>query len=368
MKAGRTLVELAQELDRQQNAKRDFVADTRAMRATVGLAMPEIVGTSTKEQAPAMLGMSLQGVDDVFTVTRHAAGQIAEWSGIPRPYWDRMAKEAPALLESNVNHWLAERPAPRMLRTLDGEARAFLSNRYRRIDNLDVAQVVLPVLSDVGDIRIESCELTPSRMYIKAVNRRLEGEVKRGDVVQAGIVISNSEIGSGRVSVQPLIFRLVCMNGMIASDFGVKANHVGSRLDIADETMAAELFRDDTIEADDNAILLKVRDVVRASMEQAGFTRMLDKMREATEQRIPDPLATIELTAKKFVLAEAEKAGLTKHLIEGGDLSRWGLLNAITRLSQDIPSYDRATELERMGGRVLDLTRDDWKVLAPAAA
>lgn len=50
-------------------------------------------------------------------------------------------------------------------------------------------------------IRIVSTELTDSRMYIKAINERLELEVKRGDVVQAGIAISNSEVGLGALKV-----------------------------------------------------------------------------------------------------------------------------------------------------------------------
>lgn len=41
--------------------------------------------------------------------------------------------------------------------------------------------------------------------------------------------------------------------------------------------------------------------------------------------------------------------------------------NAITRMSSDVESYDRATDLERVGAQVIELPRDDWKVLAEAA-
>jgi len=51
--------------------------------------------------------------------------------------------------------------------------------------------------------RIESCELTDTRMYIKVVNERIQTEVVPGDIVQAGILISNSEVGMGSVSVKP---------------------------------------------------------------------------------------------------------------------------------------------------------------------
>ena len=61
--------------------------------------------------------------------------------------------------------------------------------------------------------RFESVELTETKMYLKVVTPRVEFEVAPGDVVQAGIVITNSEVGCGTLSVQPLIFRLVCRNG-----------------------------------------------------------------------------------------------------------------------------------------------------------
>ncbi len=53
-----------------------------------------------------------------------------------------------------------------------------------------------------------------------------------------------------------------------------------------------------------------------------------------------------------------------QHLIRGGDLSAWGLANAITRTAEDAADYDRATELEVAGGRVIELGPADWKALA----
>ena len=51
-----------------------------------------------------------------------------------------------------------------------------------------------------------SCEVTENRLYLKVVNHRLEMEVRKGDIVQAGVMISNSEVGLGAVSIQPLVY------------------------------------------------------------------------------------------------------------------------------------------------------------------
>jgi hypothetical protein len=104
MKAGRSLTELAAELTRQQEAKRDFVVDSRAVTfASAPAAAPEgsleqmariapaapRKRSATEPTEPALSTIRLDGIDDTFGLTRHAAGQIAEWAGIPKPYYDR---------------------------------------------------------------------------------------------------------------------------------------------------------------------------------------------------------------------------------------------------------------------------------------
>lgn len=352
MKTGRTLTALAAEIERQAATKRDYLADSRALCMTV-------------EDKPA-LAMSNGGTHQ-FGITEVAHEQIAGKTGIPRPYYERMAQEAPALLAQNVNHWFKTQPGRHLVRTLDGNARAFLSDRYRPLDNFDLAEIVLPRLMDTG-CRIESAELTERRLYIKAVTDRITAEVKKGDPVQAGLVITNSEVGMGAVKVEPMIFRLVCLNGAIAADSSLRKHHVGKAGDWAGLDGAAEFFRDETRAQDDKAFWMKVSDVVGAALTQISFDKIVARFREATEQKITgDPIKVVEITAKKFGLHDTERAGVLRHLIEGGDLSAYGLLNAITRVSQDVESYDRATDLERMGPQVLELPRQDWAVIAEAA-
>ena len=348
MKTGKTLTELAMELERQSIAKKDFIANTESLEMT---SAGELALESDTHHE--------------FPVTDHAHSQIAARLDIPVKYYNRMHKEAPALLAANVNEWFHSKPERRMIRTLDGEMRAFLSDRYRRLDNFDLAEAVLPILAEMGEgIRIVSTELTDSRMYIKALNERLELEVLPGDVVQAGIAISNSEVGLGALKVEPLIYRLICSNGMISQDYSKKRYHVGRN---AQEGESYELFRDETLKADDHAFFLKVQDTVRAAVDIVKFTTIVDRMREATEQRIEgNPIKAVEVVSDHFGFSKEESSGILQHLIQGGDLSAYGLLNAITRTSQDVDDYDRCTELERDGSRVLSLAASSWKAISTA--
>ena len=45
-------------------------------------------------------------------------------------------------------------------------------------------------------------------MYIKAVSTRMEGQVRKGDIVRWGIALSNSEVGAGKLRIDPLVYRL----------------------------------------------------------------------------------------------------------------------------------------------------------------
>ncbi len=53
-------------------------------------------------------------------------------------------------------------------------------------------------------------------------------------------------------------------------------------------------------------------------------------------------------------------ADVLRHLIVQRDLSAYGLVNAVTYFSQDAEDYDRATEFEALGGRLIDLSSSEW--------
>ncbi len=55
-----------------------------------------------------------------------------------------------------------------------------------------------------------------------------------------------------------------------------------------------------------------------------------------------------------------------RNLITGGDISQFGLVQAVTATANTLPSYDRATDFEAFGGQVLVLPQTDWKEIANA--
>jgi len=81
-----------------------------------------------------------------YGITSLARRQLADKLKIPLAYFERMRTEQPPLLDRNVNTWLQTDGDRRMIRTLDGQVWAVLSDRYRRLDNYDLAENVLAIL------------------------------------------------------------------------------------------------------------------------------------------------------------------------------------------------------------------------------
>lgn len=354
MKQGKTLSQLAAEIERQQNVKQDYIVAPSAMNMVVSANQPRLEIVNGRRQE--------------FEVNNIAHAQIAQHLGIPQSYYDRMRGGAPALLRDNVNTWLHAQTDKRMVRTLDGRVRAFMSDKYQRIDNYDIANTVLPILAGTAGLRVVSCDVTETKLYIKAVTKGLQGTVvskrsgKVGEVVEGGVMITNSEVGHGSVSVKPYALELWCTNGAVI-DKGMRAAHIGARHKIDGDI--AELLTDETKKIEDRAVLLKVRDVVNAAFDEARFKQWIEKLQASTERKIVgDPAKTVEVLANDFSLNQGERTSIMRHLIEGGDLSAFGLMNAVTRTAEDVESYDRATELETLGPSLIQLPANEWKRLA----
>jgi len=158
MIAGLSLPDFAAQIVAEAAAKRDFKASTAKLVAAND-------GTIT-----------LATASDTFSLqpTRYALRQIGEHTQIPAKYVDRMVSEAPSLLADNLNHWFMANPANRLIRThITGlqTLRAFLSDRYRPMDNDDLAAHILPILQKAAGS--SSPRRSPRRASTSKPSRKL---------------------------------------------------------------------------------------------------------------------------------------------------------------------------------------------------
>lgn len=339
-----TLQDLASEVSRQSEQRLDLKAGTKQMTMKDGNTL--VIGNNT---------------DHIFGINDVAHRQISQHYHIPAEFYDRLKGRTPHLLDTLVNGLGYHEESRRLVRTLDGNVRAFLSDRYRVIDNHDVLEGVLPALMDLGhEWEVNSCEVTERKLYLKITFPSLQREVKVDDVVQFGLVISNSEVGMGSVHVAPFCLRLVCINGMTINQLAQRRNHIGRKTQDMSEDI--RYYSDETLKADDTAFILKMRDSIRGLLQESVIAAQVERFQLAAGQEVEtSPMEAVEVLSKASRLSMGEERSVLNHLVRGGDLSVWGYANAVTRTAQDAQSYDRASELEELGGQVVNWSAKHFK-------
>ena len=364
MKAGMSLEALLTEVQRQNEVKRDFTTSTENnVRMVECEDLPNGVAVVMLKDGAAEL--------ERFAVSDHAHKQIAARLNIPSRYYLRLLDDHRDLVVHQVNALFEREPASRLFRTLDGTLRAFLSDRYLRLDNNDVLEQTLPAIVK-GDLEttLLSTNVGENKMHMKVLftgdelahevtSRTKDGSTR---VIRPGFRMSNSETGSGTLSIEGFFYDGYCLNGCVFGKieaFTFKRTHLGGRLI---EGVDFEVLSDQSRELEDKAIISQVSDVMTALANPEFAEKMVNRLRATTETGdVQSPVGAVDLAVKELDLREDEKESILTTFIEDRDYSQWGLASAITQVAnKETVTYERACELENVGANVIDLNQIQW--------
>lgn len=332
------------EISRREEAKQDFIVGPKKMMM---------------ENDSDLL---ISGLDARFKINEIAHRQFATKLDIPKTFYDELPRRAPGLRSTVVNGLLAQDKEKRMVRTLDGYARAIVSDRFKPIDNFLVMEAVLPTLKEHKDLVITSLQLSDTRMYMQVIFPKITGEVVVGQPLQYGVNISNSEVGFGSQDVRSFAFVLRCRNGMVGESI-MRKYHVGRRA--GDDEEDYNVYSNEAIMAELKSFQLRLRDVVRHAVTQTAFNQFLLKMKAATKVMIPDEAveSTVENVTKKYSLSQEDGKQILKNLWKDKDTSKWGLVNAVTALSHTVVDVDKQYEIEKAGNELALIGASGWATL-----
>lgn len=305
--------------------------------------------------------LAISGVGE-FGITQVTHGQLATYTKIPKLYYDRIQTTHPELYTQTMNTFLAEkRDEVRIIRTLGDRARAMVSDRHRQLDNYEALKATLPVLKELG-AKVLSANISETKMHLKVIFPEINGLVPGSkfddDKLYFGFGMSNSEVGMGAYNMEAFNWRKICANGMYGESL-MKKYHVGKGAN--DIASAMELWSDGTKEMTDKAFWAQVTDTISGIMTRERMQEYLDSYGQATGKLLTNPKKAVELISDKYRMTEDQESSVLKHLIDGGDLSVWGLANAVTRTAEDQDDYDTATSFEKMGGEIITLSSLEWK-------
>lgn len=391
------LTDMVQMLREQHARKVDVVAPASAIAAKDGQISLSGVDPMISEEG-------VTEVNGLYRPTRVFDEGIAEKLGVPLSYVRKMRDRRPDLYDANVNGWLHGRrerrrkghrngipfdelisePIPgdersfllRMFKGDDGEpgiGRAFLSNSYSIMDNIDVLMAALDGVRKAGvDVQIDGCDLTDRRMYVRVVcpevkalaptllrdyrspwgpelERWKERVARTGidygqdddPIVFAGFEISNSEVGSGAFSITPRMVVKVCANGMKMTQDAMRSVHLGARLE-----HGLIKWTQDTEQKNLALVQAKTRDAVSTFLDTEYVEKVIAGIEEKSETVLPDSSESVKVIAKKMQYTEEETKGILAHFTRHGHDTAGGVFNAITSYAQLVDDADAAAALE----------------------
>jgi len=311
-----------------------------------------------------------------YALTDIALGGVGQKLDIPVTYLRRMAHENVPLLDSNLNSWLARDDRRFLVRCLrhdttggDGTARAFLSDRYLPIDNLDVLLAALDGIRQSGvAVEVASCDLTERRMYARFVspeikvmapqllkNYRSPFDGRRGSdlpVISGGFLLKNSETGYGRYTLAPWLRIEVCTNGQTVERGTRSRTHIGARITDEDGIVSPS---PETIRRLLALITSQTVDSVRAFLDVEFVTRAVRDLERAAGVNVTKPDNTIKVVAQRLHYTQEQQDEILAHFIQGADLSAGGIMQAVTSVARSITDADQAYRMESTAGQALRL-------------
>jgi hypothetical protein len=246
----------------------------------------------------------------------------------------------PAPLQIATTNWLfsaVDGSSAATLRLRGREVAAVVSGRYAPLDPVELVETLHAALSRHGllsEVRVRGVAtglVDNMRIVLPGETR----DLKKGDVSNVGLDISTSCFGRSAVHLAPVVWRLVCSNGMrgVTKGEGLSFRHVGDsdRLKAAvSEAIPSALVRARGVMTQwQCAVTFMVEDVAK----------QIEAMRELT---IPERKGLESaLQVETGMAALPERAPL------------YDLLNAFTSSAKAaVPA--RRLELEAMAGELLD--------------
>jgi len=364
-----TLSNLMRRVKGESDRARDFLAPTHDLqKGTTDDGLPYVVMEASK-------GVPTQ----LFDINEVAFGQISANAGIDVRTARRLQEKVPTEFDSVINALWRKTPNVRMLRTHDnvgpssktvvgsnGKLRAFVSDKFKTFDNLHLLEATLPQLMESdAQWKVVSGDISERRMYLRLKSNVQTGEgANVNDVMANGIGLSNSEVGSGSISVYQIAWTLACLNGMQTQN-KTRSSHITSARDSDDWGLLSGEAKD----ADNKALELKVRDLVQAYASRENFDAVLESMRLAKLDVIEgEKSEAVQSLGKVLQLTKKETSNVLDGLLNtigqsgyeaGSPVTRATLVNAVTNVA-NFSDIDDVDLWQNRGGQVLNLNRNDW--------
>ncbi len=262
----------------------------------------------------------------VYRIAPSAKKLIGQRLGVQAPYIDRCP---PILQAQNLNYWLNQLDVSKELfcRFEGNTLRAIFTQRYKPMDHNEILQK-LNVPDEVDCIfRFDS-----DMMQLSIPNSAGKFSVAEGDEIMPGFSIINSEVGIKSLSIGAYYLRIVCTNGMLATD------------------VISQKFRHTSTKGLDNFSSM-MDQAVQKAVQHADLFKL------AIDHKVEDPSALIQTFGRQFQLTKEEVELVQSNYMAPPD-TMWAVINAFTAAANTFHlSVEKSAQLQFIGGKILGMVR-----------
>lgn len=268
--------------------------------------------------------------EQAFDLHPWAESQLCKRLGIPVSYF----RKCPQYLQDlQFDHWIDTLNSKNelLLRLTGNTIRGILSERYSIINDKRLLDAVTPMLKE--RYIITWFEMMDVSFHLRLVDPTLMRGVDHADPLFVGVHISNSEVGMRCLSVDSLVYRQVCKNGM------VKLQESGSILRRRHSGKPSENLEFEVLNAARSALNLATDAVHR-----------FDKTKLRIVENPPERVSSL---ARAWDLSESVQQSIIDQLsAEAFPETEYAVINAITSIAQGFEPDERL-HLETLAGSLI---------------
>jgi hypothetical protein len=149
-----------------------------------------------------------------LAIDQTVRNRLFEKAGAPWGYMSERSIDVQMLALTDHLRQGAFGSSPKIV-TRDGQLFTLVSDKLIQITHTDVLSAVAdPLGAAADDLSVSRIDRVDGRIELELVSPRKAVEIRRGDIVQAGLHITHSRFGDQATQVQTFTYRLLCTNGM----------------------------------------------------------------------------------------------------------------------------------------------------------
>lgn len=368
----RVYQKLKQRLEVGELEQARLISSVAALVIRDKLVAPANMFFSPLAEGNSKIGISYLGSTDerVYSIHRHALGQIAAKVGFPVVYVNMLQQASKEnwkseLLAYNLNmlyhneEFKDRAGFPRFLHRIVGEElRGFLSRRFNRhIASAPLLRSFLEACQAAGAFPVEATT-SPVKLALKCTIPHIFEPVP-GQFLCVGVEWANSDFGAGRMQVA-LSLWMPHGDKFTVLDQVLSRVHIGSVIEDSDIELSEE-----TAQKESEAQASAIRDAVSKQLEPESIDRLLEAVRTAHEEDIPWDKLRPQLAR---YLGKSDVESLQQMLNEGSvDLppvkniggepvpTKWWASNALAFLANRTEDPEKKLDLQHAAGAFLEV-------------